>query len=417
MTGASALALVALAAAGVELAAWRGLGRRIPIGDEVEYLARARSADAFSPEPFLRVPLMPALARLAGSEPRLRAFLALLSVATVTVTAGAAFLAGGAAGAVTCGLLLAILPDRVLLSQHVWPDVVLAFWQAALLLLLSWTTWVEPTPFWLWGLIVAGASLTRIDGVVLLPALSLHPALRSADSLGRALLNLWGPTVLALAAWSLRNSRRYGVPWPDTTIWFNVAVLEREQRNVGRPLPTEHLVRSAYGDWSGADHQRRASQSRAAVLRIVRRPGVWWSRFLLRSYQMLGADTFGIEKLLHPGNGAYPALGPLSRRLFSRILVVSFPLLAALAVASAALGPPALRAVFAPAIAVFVAACLVHARTRYRYALLPYLSYAASWALWAAERSWATWAAAALLSVVTLSAPRKAERPDPYGHA
>jgi len=129
MTAFVVLAGVLLAATLTQVWARLGFGRRVPIGDENEYLARARAEDPFGPVPFLRVPLMTAFARLAGktrTEVRLRNALSFIAVATVMLVAAAGFVVHGPWGAIACVLLFTLLPDRVILSHHVWPDTLLA---------------------------------------------------------------------------------------------------------------------------------------------------------------------------------------------------------------------------------------------------------------------------------------------------
>lgn len=415
MTPRAALLFVFVSASAVQAWLRFGFGRREPVGDEAEYLARAKSSDPFGPHPFLRVPGMAAFVRLAGgraSEASVRNALAAVSVATVMLTAGAAIVSHGSLAALACGLLLIVLPDRMVLSQHVWPDSLLALLHAALLLLMVWWAQGVGVSPWLFGTLAAAAALTRIDALAILAGLSLHPAIRHRSPAAYALLALWLPTVAALAAVSLRNFRRYGLLLPDTTPAFNVSVLAEEQRQLpGRLSPTRTLVAAAWHEWVNGGAANPARVLRHATGSVIVNPWRFIRGAVRRTWQMLGPDTFAIQVLLGHQPLAYPDLPPSVRQAFVRALRVSFPLLASLTIASA-LPNPAGRPYLLPSLATFLVSCLVHARTRYRYALLPALTFAAVDGIFdhhTAQSLWPAGIAFLAAAILLLNAPPKPE--------
>jgi hypothetical protein len=101
------------------------------------------------------------------------------------------------------------------------------------------------------------------------------------------------------------------------------------------------------------------------------------------------------------------------RTTMVRSLSVGFPITFALAVAGI-LANPSVWPCILPAGAAFLAACLAHARTRFRHAILPSLSFAAAAGLLAlADRNSRLPAAAVALAaaIALLFAPRRPENP------
>jgi hypothetical protein len=362
----AALVLGALFAVWVQVLPPRGFRRRRPIGDEIEYLARARGADLYGPSPFLRVPLFITLVRLArGRERFTAALLSALALVTIALTAVGGWLVAGAPGALAVGGLYLLLPDRWLLSRHLWPDTLLAFCHALLLVLILLAERGADVSPWLLGGVAALAALTRIDGVVLVPALGLVSGGQgtSGDWLALAL-----PSVGALGLLSLWHGWRHGIPWPDTTVGFNLMVMAEEQRRPGAAV--ERVVGAAWARWDPA-----AGATADTGRSVLRRPGSLLLGAVRRVVSMLGPDTFGRERLLGDTPGAYPELGALPRRWLRGALRFSFPALVALAAGGAVAEPQLCRAPLALALAAFLAGSLVHARTRYRFALLPHLAF------------------------------------------
>lgn len=350
----------------IQVAAGRGLGRRRPIGDENEYLARARGPDPYGSAPFLRVPLFIAFVRLGrGRELLTAALFSALALATIGMTAAAGWLAAGPTGALVVGGLYLLLPDRWLLSRHLWPDTLLAWFHALVLVLILLGDRAGGISPWLLGGVAALAALTRIDAVVLVPALGLVAAGRGT---GGDWFALALPSVVALGLLSLWHGRRYGIPWPDTTVGFNLLVMEEEQRRPGAAV--ERVVGGAWARWDPA-----AGTTADTGRSVLRRPGSLLLGALRRVVSMLGPDTFGRERLLGDAPGAYPELGARPRRWLRGALRWSFPALVALAAGGAVAQPSLCRVPLTLAAATFLAGSLVHARTRYRFALLPHLAF------------------------------------------
>lgn len=361
-----ALVTFALVAVWVQVLPPRGFRRRTPIGDEIEYLARARGPDPYGPAPFLRVPLFIAFVRLARGRERLTAaLLSALALATIALTAVAGGLVAGAPGALAVGGLYLLLPDRWLLSRHLWPDTLLAFCHALLLVLILLAERGAEISPWLLGGVAALAALTRIDGLVLVPALGL---VSGGQGTGGDWLALALPSVVALGLLSLWHGWRHGIPWPDTTLGFNLMVMAEEQRRPGAAV--ERVVGAAWARWDPA-----AGATADTGRSVLRRPGSLLLGALRRVVSMLGPDTFGRERLLGDAPGAYPELGVRPRRWLRGALRWSFPALVALAAGGAVTQAALCRAPLTLAAATFLAGSLVHARTRYRFALLPQLAF------------------------------------------
>lgn len=368
MTSTAAVLLVGAAALALEVFVRRGLGRRVPIGDELEYLDRARRDDPYSPTPFLRVPLFIAFARLARGNGTLTALLlALVTVAGIGLTAWAGHRAAGPAGMLAVGLLYIVLPDRWILSRHLWPDTLLALWQAAILMLVVAAAQGETVSPWMFGVLAALAVATRVDAIALLVPLLLVPLFHGPAAGVTALVALAAPSVLVLVALSGRNWLRYGIPWPDTTVLFNLRVGAEERRSPNAGV--EQIVGAAWSRWSAqggsSEAARESPDSRAAILLGAPR----------RFVSMLGSDSFARDRLLGNRSGAYPELPATPRALLRGALRVSFPLLVALAAGGAVARPEVCREPLILGATILVASSLVHARTRFRYSLLPHLAF------------------------------------------
>ena len=180
------------------LAVGRAFGRRIPWGDEAEVVDRTREDDPFGPDPFLRMPLLILLAAVCGRsvEDRLRQLMALVSVGTLLLTALAGWYLGGLALAASAFLLLILNPERMLLAWHLWPDGLLALWVAAITLILAHPDISGSALVLSLGVICALGALTRIDFVVVPPAVALS-LMGAGDLSPAALLGLVVPTLLS----------------------------------------------------------------------------------------------------------------------------------------------------------------------------------------------------------------------------
>ena len=397
-----------------------GFGTRIPIGDEIEYLRRVSSNDPFGPSPFLRVPVMVMLTWLVSrttshTEARMRDVLGFIAVLTACCLGMAGYLAWGGVGALVVTLLFIFLPDRMVLSQHLWPDALLALWQAGVLVCLMWSIEVAPLSPWIFGFFVAASAMTRIDGLAMAPALTLVAVLRQQD-LASVLPGIWVPTAIALALLTLIHAVRYRIAWPDTTLLFNLSLMAEEhaQQN-SESAAVQGLTRTIWQKWEKRTHGDRVACTSQSVVVLIRQPGRVIRGIADRIWQMLGPDTFGMNRLLDPVTGAYPEITPRTRALLVRALQISFPLLAALGLAGAIFDEHA-RICLVPGVVAFVVACLFHARTRFRYAVLPGLALAAVAGLRAVfDASTREWALGIFLValLLLLMAPERKENEAP----
>jgi hypothetical protein len=374
--------LGAVLAAGVvvELAALRGMGRRRPIGDEGAYLesATARAAGALPPQRFLRPPLLPWLAAVCGDESRLRLLMAAASLLTVALTAAAGWRLGGAELALVAALLLAAQPERILLGCHIWPDTLLALVLAALALTVTFPATEPAAALAAGGLVLLGV-LIRIDFLVVPPLLLAGwgtPAGPPAPVLAACLLL---PSLLGLAALSIRNYRRWGIPLPETTWAFNLMVMGTEAAGLGAPgrFSFEPVIRRTFAEWTRLELAAGPGRGITALRQTVRSPRRLTHGIVRRLLTLAGPDTFIRQKLL-PADGAYPDLGERARRRWGVALRVAFPALLTVVLLTAVAGrrPPASYAW--PALGLLAVAALFHARTRYRVAALPALSLLAA---------------------------------------
>ena len=108
----------------------------------------------------------------------MRLFCASASVLTFCLTMVSGWVIGGWIGACLAGLVLLFMPERLVIGNHVWPEAFLALWLSGLHLTLLLTH--DPiTSAAICGAIILLASLTRIEQLVLMPAVLL--VLRSDD--------------------------------------------------------------------------------------------------------------------------------------------------------------------------------------------------------------------------------------------
>jgi hypothetical protein len=376
VTSTAALLLVGTAALALEVIVRRRLGPRTPIGDELEYLDRARRADPYSPSPFLRVPLFIAFARLARGDGTLTSLLLFgVALAGIGLTAWAGHLAAGPLGMLAVGLLYTLLPDRWILSRHLWPDTLLALWQAAILVLVVAATQGETVSPWLFGGLAGLAVATRVDALALLAPLLLVSRFHGHSGGGMALVALAAPSLVVLTVLTVWNRSRHRIAWPDTTVLFNLRVGAEERRSPGAGV--EQVVGAAWSKWIRREEDEGSVRSRATILLDAPR----------RLLAMLGADSFARDRLLGSRPGAYPELPRFPRALLRGALRVSFPLLLALAVGGVVARPELCREPLVLGATILVASSLVHARTRFRYSLLPHLAFCAGIGLVSASAS------------------------------
>ncbi len=381
----SALLAVFLAALAIQLAALRGMGRRRPIGDEINYLARGAAEDPAAPRLFLRVPLVPWLAavcRRAGDreagERRFRRLVALAAALTVAAILIAGWRLGGPVVALLAALLLVVQPERILLGCHLWPDTLLGLVLAALAA-VSTLPGSPVAALAAGGLCTLGV-LTRIDFLVPLPFLLAAWWVAHGPPSAVAGLALAAPPLLALVVVTVRNGRRYGIPLPDTTWAFNVELAGSEARRAGAIQPGVLAVTEAWKPLTPAQKIRRGI---AALGRLLRSPRLFGRGMGRRILTLAGPDTF-IRQLLLPRAAAYPELGEGARDRWGAGLRIAFPLLLTVVLITSAAGwrlapgdawPPGYAW---PSLGLLLPAALFHARTRYRVAVLPALCLVAA---------------------------------------
>ncbi|MDP2291661.1 MAG: hypothetical protein Q8M22_10765 [Actinomycetota bacterium] len=411
MTATELLAVAVVLAASVVMQVvvqWAG-GRRQPIGDEIEYLDRARSTDPFSPVPFLRVPLFIGVVVLSGGRERWARFLVLvIGQLAVAATSIAGALLAGPAGALSAGAVFVLLPDRWVLAPHLWPDVLLAFWQASLLALLAAAVTGTTVAPWMFGIVCAAAALTRLDSLAMLVAVSVLPLARGGWSPISGTAALWAPTVVVLGAVAVHHRRRYGSYAIDDTAAFNAHVLQVELQ---RPsLPVQAAVEVAWGERRSTAAGRSAE--RASIADLMRTPGRFCVAAVRRLHQMLGPDTFAAERLLAAGSPAYSEARPRFRWWALRGVGVGFPVLVALATAGA-VASRVDRSPLIPSLVTLLAVSAVHARTRFRCSVLPALSCWAGLALvevlHRSDRALLVLGLGVAAAVLTLRAPPRRE--------
>lgn len=243
----------------VQLALLWGAGRRRPIGDEAEYLARGAAEDPYALRLFLRPPLLPWLAALclrgarspeAGSR-RLWLLMVVASSLTVAATAVAGWQLGGSTIALLAALLLAVQPERTFLGCHVGPDTLLALVLATLCAVPALPA--TPAVALAAGALCTLGVLTRIDFLAALTLLAATWWAARGPLTATALLAVLAPPLLALALLAVRNSRRYGIPLPDTTWAFNLMLARNETRlEDGELFTIDGLVARTVEAWAPA---------------------------------------------------------------------------------------------------------------------------------------------------------------------
>ncbi len=377
----------------VQVLIWRGMGRRLPIGDEVEYLHRGRSRDPHAPERFLRPPTLPWLAKLshlqpASGENRLRLVFATVSCLTIALTAYAGWLLAGPGVALIAAVLFATQPERLLLANHLWPETLLAATLAALAVTQSLPT--STTTALIAGLLVALGVSIRIDFLAALPfllvawpealsleALSLEALSLEALSLA-TIAALSGPSIVLLAALTIRNFRRYGIALPDTTWSFNLLAAHYETlAEADRQPGIEQPIADALATWEQLPQAQTSRTGWVALSQLLRSPVRFARGSIRRLLTLIGPDTFIRQKLL-PRDAAYPELGDAARHRWERLLKLSLPALIATTLTLSVAGGQPPPSYTWPTLGLVLVSVLFHARTRNRVAFLPILALVAS---------------------------------------
>ena len=360
---------------GIDLLALAGIGRRTPVGDERAYLISAHFEDPHVPWQFLRPPLFIwIVARFIGREAcelHLRLLMVSLSAVTAGVTAAAAWQLGGPLLAVLSSALLIFHPENILISCHIWPDIVLALVIALLNLLIVAPLAGAPLLVLAVGMVCAVGAHTRIDFVIVPPIVGASLVSSNVTLGPYGWLSLLAPTVAGLVLYSLRNYRRYGIPLPDTTWAFNLMASETEMlQGAAEPREIEPIVSTTFSRWQELEEPERHRRVLGFARQVVANP----LRFLLiagqRLLTMMGPDSFVRQKLLR-NPGAYPELGERGRTLLEAPLAVASPLLFTFVVVTMLLRGSPPPSYSWPAFGVLLAPVLFFARTRYRVAVFP----------------------------------------------
>ncbi len=347
--------LTALCAVGIQLYLLRRFHPRLPVGDEKEYLRRGAARDPFAPKPFLRVPLMPMLAKsvyLAGAresfEMRLRLVIASISIANVLAVCWFAMQISGVGGMILAASLQLFLIERAWLANHIWQDTL-----AASIVLLAILCIHYGLHAGILGLVVAIGFLLRLDLlVILVGAIAVFVDRGQTDVFD--MMFLITPTILALLSVTFAYGLRYGIWMPDNTWRFNIAVAAKESTRRG---PVDLMVTEVMRE-HGLASSLRAIKPARFVFDVARR--------LIAS---LGTDTFVRRRLLPPSGKAYPAIGRVPKWLLIA-LRVGMPLVA-MTVAILLFAGQVMPAWWPILMATIVGMCLVHFRTRYRIAWVP----------------------------------------------
>lgn len=351
---------------------------RIPVGDENGYLAQAQGQQRA--RLFLRVPMVMFVARLVRGtgdpERAMRAVSASFGMATVGLLGYAAYLLSGWSGVLTTTLFLLLLPERLILNNHIWSDSLITTWLAAINLSLVFplNSWATAATL---GILVCASVLTRIDQVVLLVAVPLAFAIDEAITLAYLSL-ICGPAIAALILLSVRNYLRHGLALPDNTLMFNLGVARAELESKEVRKTIQSTVITVVPTWRKLAARSQIGYGIEALSLLLQQPFRFAGNVLSRAWSLLGPDSFVTDRLLPPNGGAYPAMPENVARYWRVLLRVSFPMVAAFLLVFAQANPTPIPGFVIPVLFLFLTAAALHSRTRYRMALIPGL------ALWAA---------------------------------
>jgi hypothetical protein len=365
----------------LQAAALYGMGRRRPVGDEVDYLANARSREPLAPGKFLRPPALPLLAawccRLGRGDDSVRVVMSAASVLTVAFTTASALQLGGATMALAAALLLTAQPERMVLGCHVWPDTLIALVLAAQMWIL--TVALPGNAGLVVGAILATVGvLVRIDFVIAVPLFALAWHAEHGGATVLPVLVLVGGPLSALALLTAHNHRRYGRALPDDTWAFNLMVMSQSARAsaVGSHL-IEPVVTKTEQEWLGLSGAERSRRALGALKDAAGSPGSLLRGLGRRILTLLGPDRF-VSQMLLPTHRAYPELAGDWRGRLEFWLKWAFPALVALGVVTSLAGLRPASAYLWPSLGLAFALVMSHTRTRYRVALLPAMSLVAA---------------------------------------
>ena len=350
----------------------RAMGPVVSVGDEGGYISCGGQADPYCPKAFLRVPLMAWISKQAHRystrpEQTLRLATSVASAATILVSMISAQILGGTQASLVIGFLLVFMPERIILSHHIWPDIWLGLWLSLACLILVWPGLSLNLSTILLGVVAAMAFMTRFDALLLAPFVGF----------GLMPLSFWQwmfillPTLFVFAGLSIRNARRYKIPWPDNTWMFNMMIAAGETEQIrAEQIRIEREVGKAFMVWKQQSHPDRFTSGVASFRKLAARPVRAFSGLLLRLWASLGPDSFVSQRLLPPIGRAYPEISGRFNHGLHIALRFAFPMFVSAMFLTLLVGELPAPAILWPTLALAVAT-LIFNRTRYRQAWLP----------------------------------------------
>ena len=356
----------------IQFSVHRAMGPAVSIGDEGDYISCGKQADPYLPGVFLRVPLMAWMSKQAhrySSNPErvLRLASGIASLASIMLCMLSAQFLGGVNAALLIGLLLVVMPGRIILSSHIWPDIWLGLWLSLACLILVYPDLPSNLRTLLIGSVAALAFITRFDALLLAPFAGF--GLAPLPFLEWVFILL--PTLFVFTFLSIRNARRYRIPWPDTTWMFNVMIAAGETgKNKAHKVHVEEEVQRVLTVWQPLEYPDRLSAVIASLRNLFARPVRAISGVLVRLWASLGPDSFVLQRLLPPDGLAYPGISEKLNSVLKIVLIVAFPIFTSMTVLALLVVAPSLPVFLWPTLA-FATASLIHNRTRYRQAWLP----------------------------------------------
>jgi hypothetical protein len=348
------------------------LGKVVRVGDEKDYIDCGGRPDPYAPAQFLRVPLMTWLSRQThrysdNPEAALRSASSAASLLSILAGMLSAQLLGGPMAALILGLVLTLMPGRIILSHHIWPDIWLGLWLSLACLVLIYPDLPPDLRALLLGGIATLAFLTRFDALLLAPF----------SGFALAPLSVWHwvlillPTLTAFALLSIRNARRHQIPWPDNTWMFNLMISAAEtKRDQSEPVLVEQEVFEVSTVWKRLSQQHRLDTSVTSVRQLLLRPLRTLRGLATRFWASLGPDSFILFRLLPPAGAAYPDIPAGLNRGLAMALTLAFPVFSAATLLALLVSKPAPPIFIWPTLAMALGS-LIHNRTRYRQAWLP----------------------------------------------
>jgi len=310
--------------------------------------------------------------------------------------------------------LLVAMPGRIILSGHIWPDIWLGLWLSLVCLILVYPDLSSNLRTLLVGAVAALAFITRFDALLLAPFAGFGLAPLPFMEWLFILL----PTLFVFAFLSIRNARRYRIPWPDTTWMFNIMIAAGEtKKNRAHKVHVEEEVRKVLTVWQTLENPERFSTSIASLRSLVARPIRAISGVLVRIWASLGPDSFVLHRLLPPDGLAYPGVSEKFNHVLKIALLVAFPIFTSMTLLALLVAEPSLPVVLWPTLA-FAAASLIHNRTRYRQAWLPgaaliliaAVSEPGFWSILLSTGSTIKWLAAIALAIALVCFRTRSER-------